>query len=766
MATRPAVLGSSTKLNNFRLGYITTALSSLRATRVRILLSGVLINDQVDRQQFSIHDVLNDAPNTCSLVIRGSAPSTHARLVVTLNSDTPRTLFSGTIQTVATTYEGRPSNVAYRCTAIDDTEQANRRRPFGSYTNVSASDVARNLVATYAPGLSQAGIADSLDAVSVNYDGTEGMGGAFSQLAKLIGGYFKFENGIAYLFLNDSDEPPDDIDTTPNRFLHDPPIASSSDVSQLRTRVYGKGHGEATLSDVAAHDTIIPVADVSFYEATGGELICLSQRLTFTATRTGGGGTLVGPGASPSSAPHLALATGSGVDAGSHGYAVTFVTASGQSLPSPVAAITTVAVPSAPSTAPTLAQGAQWPSGQSHGGVFMKMVYAFLYADGTESLPSADTGYQDISPFYGWDATIGVGGAGVVGRRVYQTSNSYGSPINYTYVADILDNTTTAFSNSNAFESGYHDIFFDAVPGTPLAGSLQQVALSSIPIGGTGVTSRKLYRTAVGDTQLKLLATIADNTTTTYTDSTADASLSTNAPTSDTSALSQPSGAVLAGATSLTVAGAGAFASAGGWAVIGNGQQVIRYTGLSGNSLTGIPSSGIGAITATIGYNSTITVPPELTGVTGIEQDIVRGSPVNIWVTRDDATARVAQSAIDTANSLMPADGLYEGPIIVDERRTATSLAALCDATLALFSTPIQTVRYATRDVKTRSGKPVTVNLTTPAITAELVIQDVTITEIDLSPGVAPRYSVTASTTRFSLDDLLRRLTRAALGGA
>ena len=39
-----------------------------------------------------------------------------------------------------------------------------------------------------------------------------------------------------------------------------------------------------------------------------------------------------------------------------------------------------------------------------------------------------------------------------------------------------------------------------------------------------------------------------------------------------------------------------------------------------------------------------------------------------------------------------------------------------------------------------------------------LVIQDVTIDQIDTSPGVAPRFVVTASTVRFSLEDLLRQL--------
>lgn len=52
-----------------------------------------------------------------------------------------------------------------------------------------------------------------------------------------------------------------------------------------------------------------------------------------------------------------------------------------------------------------------------------------------------------------------------------------------------------------------------------------QVALSSIPIGPVGTTGRKVYRSEAGATALKLLATIANNTDTTYTDNIADGSL-------------------------------------------------------------------------------------------------------------------------------------------------------------------------------------------------------------------------------------------------
>lgn len=57
-----------------------------------------------------------------------------------------------------------------------------------------------------------------------------------------------------------------------------------------------------------------------------------------------------------------------------------------------------------------------------------------------------------------------------------------------------------------------------------------KVSLTAIPLGGALVTSRKLYRTAAGGSTYLLLTTIADNTTTTYTDNIADSALGAEAP--------------------------------------------------------------------------------------------------------------------------------------------------------------------------------------------------------------------------------------------
>jgi hypothetical protein len=56
------------------------------------------------------------------------------------------------------------------------------------------------------------------------------------------------------------------------------------------------------------------------------------------------------------------------------------------------------------------------------------------------------------------------------------------------------------------------------------------------------------------------------------------------------------------------------------------------------------------------------------------------------------------------------------------------------------------------------------IDLPSPPITETLTIQEVTIDQIDEFDGLPPRYTVTASNFRHSLEDILRRVA-AGLGG-
>jgi hypothetical protein len=105
---------------------------------------------------------------------------------------------------------------------------------------------------------------------------------------------------------------------------------------------------------------------------------------------------------------------------------------------------------------------------------------------------------------------------------------------------------SAALHTGIALEIGYYEyaISFVTANGETLAGTRrsitttsgnQKVDLSSIPIGPSGVTKRRVYRTAVGGGALTLVHEIADNVTTTCLDDTPDASLGVASPTLNTS---------------------------------------------------------------------------------------------------------------------------------------------------------------------------------------------------------------------------------------
>ena len=335
---------------------------------------------------------------------------------------------------------------------------------------------------------------------------------------------------------------------------------------------------------------------------------------------------------------------------------------------------------------------------------------------------------------------IPIGPASVTARKLYRRFNGAGT---FKLVTTLANNSTTTFNDSVANAA----LGADALGTATAVGN--QIAVT-LPTGASAVTARELYMSPVGGPR-RLIQTIADNTTTAVTVTIADAAI-TGAlePTADTSGLKQPDGQVNPGSTTLPVAASSPFRAAGGWVVLGGG-QVVRFTAISGNTLTGIPATGSGAITTTVLYGQQAIPAPMLIGVTGLARPMLKGSAVHIWIQRDDLLAQ-SEHAARTGG-----DGIVEF-LIVDNRRGVDSLAARCEADLALFSRPIVTVSYATRDLKTKSGKPIVIDLPSQGINTTLTIQDVTITEIDIVKGLAPRYTVKASSVRFSLEDTLRRL--------
>jgi hypothetical protein len=282
------------------------------------------------------------------------------------------------------------------------------------------------------------------------------------------------------------------------------------------------------------------------------------------------------------------------------------------------------------------------------------------------------------------------------------------------------------------------------------------------PAGGVGVTARKVYRTAAGAAQLRYLTTIADNTTTTLPgyDTTPDAGLGANAPTSDTAGVIQTAKFVSAGATALPVTSTGPFSDTGGY--VRAGTQVIGYRGRSSTALTGVPASGDNAIGTSIPWGTPITVAPALVGIPGtgagaIVWKLLAGDPVNVVVIVDDAAAQQALAAL-----LGGGDGVRES-LLADDQIGRVEAAARGRALLAANQAVRETVAYRSRDVNTRSGARVVVDLPAPTdIHGTYRVQEVGITRFHARGLVPPTYETRASSQQFTFEDWLRQLARTA----
>jgi hypothetical protein len=683
--------------------------------------------------------------NTCTFQAIGFEPTVGQEVIVCLGSrNNGDRLFAGNIQSVRAGYIGSTAFGTWNVSAIDYSWQLTRKRVVKRYTSQSATAIAQDLV-SQVTGFTSTGVAsglDTIDEISFTFDTVLS---ALTQLANRIGGYVKVDYlKNVHLGVSDTYGTPPVSLTSANQTAD--AVAFTTDLTHVITRMYEEGGGSNALGAVSAGDTMLPVEDPVWYAEAGGTVVCGPQEITYTATVDGGGGTLVGPGTGPAAAPVATSAAGTGVESGTHLYAYTFITGSGESLPGPTASFLVGPMPD-PTMAPVLALDAT--VSMSVG--YYNYAYTFVVGAG-ETLASPITSIHHNGAGSNTDVTLPLGPGGTTARKVYRSdaSGTLNTGATLKLIATIADNTTTLYIDV----TGGGTSAGAAAPGSNTT-VLNQVALSSIGLGPSGTTSRKVYRTVAAGSQLKLLTTIADNTTTTYTDSTADASLGANAPTSDNSGLSQPTGQILAGATTLLVAGAGGFSSSGGWAVIGNGQQVIRYTGISANTLTGVPASGTGAITSTVAYNSSITAAPVLTGIPAsgagaIVYDIAKGDPVNILVQADDITAQVAIAALVGGDD----DGVIaayqrDGRISETEARTRAEAALVQHASVDV------SVTANSRDLNMRAGRTWTVSVTAPTTVSQTFILQ-SVTTSNFQTAIAPTRSIVAGSVKATLADIVR----------
>jgi hypothetical protein len=267
--------------------------------------------------------------------------------------------------------------------------------------------------------------------------------------------------------------------------------------------------------------------------------------------------------------------------------------------------------------------------------------------------------------------------------------------------------------------------------------------------------------------KLKLRAT---NPADPLSDTAADATLGANAPLSDTSGVvGATTQTVAPGATTIPVTDTIPFTNdggaAGGWARIGD--LAIRYTGIGSAALTGIPTAGIGSLTAAVRHGAVVLVHPRLVGIpaagTGaILEAIRKGDTVTLrFEIQDDlAVAVMAERLKIPGQAPVHEDGIIE-EVFSDSRFGITELSAHARAKLIDRKDPHKTVKFETRDDSIQVGRLVSINISSPPIAGTFRIQAITFSEIAISGGLArvrPLRSVTASTRLYTFANLLRQL--------
>lgn len=831
----------------------------------------------------SLHvtDDLNDQPNTCRFTMRGVKPvvgqPVKLRLGTTRNGVY---VFTGSILSVQQVYTGdRPANLQYQVAAIDPTWQLGFKTITAFFGEQSATPIAQALIAVAAGEGFTADVEANLPTVVGGITFTnEDLPQAVTRLCNRIGASWRIEDtgGVktVRVFRTITGQNPRPLDNVRPLFSD---FFPSWDLSQTITRVYVEGRGTKVIADVPVGSTTVPVEAADMFTPGAGIFLKASfkgadggaQLLTFTGVVHAAGGAIVGPGVTPGGALVAAIASGAGIEPGVHQYAYTWVTASGETAPSPLTAITVAGSEAAPTTAPsgtaqvgsglglgayryvvtfTNAAGETLPSAASAavttrdvadptvkptvtidtsggsgniGTVGQGVDFAYCYsgfsgamyrtgrsptthitqkgdpyspglpcpvnvtmtcstdpsvsdievhikeqgeagfsrvayvsnnpAGGTVSIRLSNVGKQDPIaagfPVRQIAVTVPKGGAGILGRKVYRTAANGAT---YGLRSTLADNVTTFFTDAAA------DASLGAAP--PVTGTAvnAQVALSGIAVGPSAVTARKVYRSAAGAALLKLQQTIANNTATTgVQDATPDASLGATAPANDTSGLTQPTGQVPPGSPSIVVTSTAFASAAGGWALV-NGNQVIRYGGVSGNSLVGIPATGDGAIVAVVPYNSSIVGASVITGIPAsgdgsITRALLTGDEIYLVVQRDNGAAQTALAA------RLGGTGIIE-EWIQDRRLSIAEATTRGDAFLTTRPLDPITLTYTTRDLRTKSGQNIVVNVVAPTdLTGVFLIQHVEIGNFRPHGNQPPTFTVHASSVRYTFEQLIGR---------
>jgi hypothetical protein len=772
------------RLNAFRLNvYEPVPISFVDGIDVGALGSGKGL--EIDGA--SVEQVLNDQPDTASFTAIGFVPVAGQRLTVSMGERTSeKAIFSGRIIERTVRYRERKEVVEYDLRCVDATWLLNRTTVLATYIGVSATTIAKELITRFARNVTTTNVQANLPLIDSISFLNEALPTCLSNICERIGAYW-FLDYAGDLHLGTS-EP-----TNANTINDANPRGSrnhtlTEDLSQVATRIIGRGGGVGAAVEVGPGATELPVeegSDEPWYSPGGGLVEVRTQVLTYAGIRGRGGvGAFVGSGNAPSAAPDPTPNAGSSHTLyATYQYAASFVTASGETPAGPVGSITLLPLTMNPPTTPTArSRGAgKYPPGMlSPAGGPIRFAFQIGYQNAANGPMGAP------SPSYTWDgndweiyigAYSSAGGgwypelepsgfvAPVAWVRVYRSDNGGAwMPINY---------LPSSYSGSASGWWGGNCVGWTSGGGpfpVPPTG-VGSVLVKSLPISNqASVTSRKLYRTVANGSALKLLATIANNSATDYADTIADAALGAAPPAADTSGI-KDEGQVLAGSTTLPVSSTIPFSEdvgpsgGGGWVRVG--AIPLRYAAIGSGVLSGIPATGVGSLTATVRYGTQVLAQPRLFGIPeagggSITMAIQRGDTVTIRLEMIDGTAANVMAARlqPPGQPFNQLDGIIDY-VVGESRMGLVELSEQMEATMEQRKDPQLTLRFESRDLSLEVGRLITVNITTPPIAGTFRITRVGFSEIAAAGGratVHPLRTIEATNKLFTIADFLRRL--------
>lgn len=760
-----------------------------------------------------IQKTLGSAPNTCTFTVDGESnvPVFGELIEIRDELDGDRLLFAGTVLTVNQVYEGLTDQLSWQVTCVDFKWLLNQRRPYGSYFNESVSDVVKDLIAKYAPGFTTNHVQTSLAKINANLDGSLEFTQVFEDFAKQIGGgHFDVDDDQDVHFFH---KVPPGLELPPSAM---PPLPTHMIVQAgdgiPSTFGYHPGYyalRHSFVYDDGTESALQALSDPVYMDGRSqfhvfslpigpkrGARTCVKRRIYYNEWSGYLSADLQGAGSI-----EFVLKFCEVGDNVTQEF-TTWFGATGASNPIVTAIADDVNVPgkifnghpAGPVTAPTSLMEIFGPQPDWWVGEAIQFKYAFLYRDGSVSFPSPPSNTITQLPTKGYGIkgysvlalTPGpaLGSFDCIARLIYFSQGTFKNP-----------NTSVGFSgaappNGYVFPTQFNEPdWSDAhtrglvmLPNNFATGKVQfsLAALNSpaYTLSTGDLSSTLLYDGAVvgaerapGNLPYNNGFVFAADPVPVWPNNDGP-SLEDDDPPNDlddanTDLLHQDAGqgfevyadpsqirnrvvVIGAGSTLVATAAAGAnrvqvndvasFSPAGGQYRIQdpakNNFRTGRYLGLEG-----VPGAAY----------VTLAAP--------LDVEVDQGAIIVNYFQAEDLESQKFCKRFELKRNGQPTEGVHEFVIVDTSLKAAWQLFMRAYAELELFSKPLVTIKYATRDPKSTLGQTVHADQSYPPCRGDFLIQAVTIDQIrDEGDQLAPRYTVTATSTRFELNDLLLQI--------